>query len=1485
MTPTLLCVKAGRMDLDLYTTEPRRLDDFIKQNLEPNEFNIEVRNAVHRICDFLKNRCFIKQPGIKVIRAVKGGSSGKGTALRNGSDADLVVFLNCFQSFEEQRNTRQDILEGIQQVLTECASSIANKINDINITFVPNSNVPPKSLNFALKSKKKNSNSVEFDILPAFDALDELKNGNTAHLKLMKFVSENGDPCGEFSACFTELQKNFVKQRDAKLKDLIRLLKYWYKECVKPRKSELAPGQRLPAKYAVELLTIYAWEQGNGTKRFDTAEGFRTVLELICNYQNLHIYWTNYYNVDNQDIVNFLRKKLRGHRPIILDPADPTNNVASSDGWYVMVKEAMKCLSFPCVSGVQAWSIQPVAQFEITVISLNGSSLPLMANIDTNILMIKNQIQQNWSIPVHQQRLMFNETILNGGKLLDSGIFFDAKLHLLVTNSMEIFVRHPNGRNLEINVSPTDKVLSLKNKIQNLERISPSQYYLTFQSQTLEDSHTLEYYGIDQHCTIDINLRLRGAVLSRGWSRRETAGKLKPSGVEVGRMDLYRIEPSQLDDFIQKNLKPIKFFEDVKNAVRRISYLLRNQCFRNQPEVEVIRAVKGGSSGKGTALRNGSDADLVVFLSCFQSFQEQRNTRQEILQEIQDILERCASSIAFKISDISISFTKNSNIPPKSLSFAVKSKKNSRSVNFDVLPVFDVLKGSNDANEAHLKLMEFVSEHGDPCGEFSACFTELQRKFVKQRDEKLKDLIRLLKYWYNEYVKPRKSELAPGQRLPAKYAVELLTIYAWEQGNWTERFVTAEGFQTVLDLICNYQNLHIYWTNYYNVDNPVIADFLCKKLCGPRPIILDPADPTNNVASSAGWHVMVKEAVKWLHSQCVYGIRASEVQPVAQFKITVISLNGSSLPLMANIDTNISMIKNQIQQNWSIPVHQQHLMFNETILNGGKTLLDSGIFFDAKLHLLVTTSMEIFVRHPNGRNLEINVSPTDKVLSLKNKIQNLERISPSQYYLTFQSRTLEDSHTLEYYGIDQHCTIDINLRLRGGKTSAEYIIFMTCAFLMGLERLERMDLYETIPKHLDTFIFRELRPDQQFQNQVAVAIDRICSFLKERCFYGYRSIKIIKTVKGGSSGKGTTLKNRSDADLVVFISQFKNFQDQKKNRGKILKIIWKVLNEIWEEIAFDINMTEPRMITLPSGLTSSPRSLSFSFQSTEVSDSVEVDVLPAFDALGQHAQTRPNAQVYVNLIKAEGLGGEFSTCFTELQRDFVKCRPVKLKDLIRLVKHWYIEYVRPYKCQLRGEFLPPKYALELLVIYAWESVGGGDQFSTAEGFRTVMELIVRYRELWIFWTTNYDFDNCYVANFLKDKLQEQRPMILDPADPTGNVAGNARWDLVAKEAKNCLEQVCAWNVEPWKVEPVKDIPISVKLENTSYHTEHFSMNPFLPIRYIKAKSKYLTSTPMSSCYLEWNDQILNEDQTLSDYGIFYSVTILLKEQTSWCSLM
>lgn len=140
---------------------------------------------------------------------------------------------------------------------------------------------------------------------------------------------------GEFSPCFTELQKKFVKRYPAKLKNLLRLVKYWYKE-VRGYPAPLAPTRHppwpaltpfpsssqmlkpqyptadLPPKYALELLTIYAWQEGTGSlESFVTAEGFRTVLELLCRYQEICIYWETCYSLQHSQIGAHIKGLLR----------------------------------------------------------------------------------------------------------------------------------------------------------------------------------------------------------------------------------------------------------------------------------------------------------------------------------------------------------------------------------------------------------------------------------------------------------------------------------------------------------------------------------------------------------------------------------------------------------------------------------------------------------------------------------------------------------------------------------------------------------------------------------------------------------------------------------------------------------------------------------------------------------------------------------------------------------------------------------------------------------------------------------------------------------------------------------------------------------------------------------------------------------------------------------------------------------------------
>lgn len=76
--------------------------------------------------------------------------------------------------------------------------------------------------------------------------------------------------------------------------------------------------------------------------------------------------------------------------------------------------------------------------------------------------------------------------------------------------------------------------------------------------------------------------------------------------------------------------------------------------------------------------------------------------------------------------------------------------------------------------------------------------------------------------------------------------------------------------------------------------------------------------------------------------------------------------------------------------------------------------------------------------------------------------------------------------------------------------------------------------------------------------------------------------------------------------------------------------------------------------------------------------------------------------------------------------------------------------------------MPPKYALELLTVYAWEHGSGTDGFITAEGFRTVLDLVIRYRQLCVFWTVNYNFEEEHMRKFLLTQIQKKRYLLSLP---------------------------------------------------------------------------------------------------------------------------
>uniref|UniRef100_A0A8C2ME87 2'-5'-oligoadenylate synthetase 1 domain-containing protein n=1 Tax=Cricetulus griseus TaxID=10029 RepID=A0A8C2ME87_CRIGR len=337
-----------------------------------------------------------------------------------------------------------------------------------------------------------------------------------------------------------------------------------------------------------------------------------------------------------------------------------------------------------------------------------------------------------------------------------------------------------------------------------------------------------------------------------------------------------------------------------------------------------------------------------------------------------------------------------------------------------------------------------------------------------------------------------------------------------------------------------------------------------------------------------------------------------------------------------------------------------------------------------------------------------------------------------------------------------------------------------------------LELNCTPAAELDKFIEDYLLSNSSFHNEVRAIIDIVCTFLKERCFRGAdHPVRVSKVVKGGSSGKGKMLLGKWEADLVVFLNNLTCFEDQLRQRGKFIQEIKKQLCALQQEKTFHLKL-EVQDSNQPNS-----QGLSFKLRSPQLlQQEVEFDVLLAYDVLGDVSiNQKPEPYIYGRLIikcTSLGLEGEFNTCFTELQGNFLKDRPPQLKNLIRLVKHWY----QLCKEKLR-EPLPPQYALELLTVYAWERGSGFPEFNTAEGFRTVLELVTNYRQLRIYWTVYYDFQYEYVSNCLHKQLSRARPVILDPADPTRNVAGGnpLGWWLLAEEAVAWLGYPCVRNCD------------------------------------------------------------------------------------------
>ena len=369
-------------------------------------------------------------------------------------------------------------------------------------------------------------------------------------------------------------------------------------------------------------------------------------------------------------------------------------------------------------------------------------------------------------------------------------------------------------------------------------------------------------------------------------------------------------------------IQSIRLSEVDKDKIGRVTEELHTCLTKHSTAVGVSRVVKSGSLAKGTATSGGLDLDLVVFArsivlggnggvasgngscSVASSTSAADDTQGRSLAESTANVATHHSNAAIPgLSNVPLntdhsviridskeSFRRYRDLFMKQLMWdfqectrCVRSYRREcvfrppfsfftciEGIPVDILGAFDLIancqttrleeeeedrrrKRSSSAGASHLDWDQVVqSLHGS---EFNTSLVELQKKFVKSRigeSDRLKDLILLVKFWFKQVVVPQ----AANCRVPS-YFFELVAIHHWEKKLKRKTgFKLMPALRGVLTALTRPESMYIFWTEYYSrehVDRSLVE----------FPLVVDPANPTNNVAKFAAphtWHYLKRAA-------------------------------------------------------------------------------------------------------------------------------------------------------------------------------------------------------------------------------------------------------------------------------------------------------------------------------------------------------------------------------------------------------------------------------------------------------------------------------------------------------------------------------------------------------------------------------------------------------------------------------------------------
>ncbi|XP_051119348.1 ubiquitin-NEDD8-like protein RUB2 [Andrographis paniculata] len=151
-------------------------------------------------------------------------------------------------------------------------------------------------------------------------------------------------------------------------------------------------------------------------------------------------------------------------------------------------------------------------------------------------------------------------------------------------------------------------------------------------------------------------------------------------------------------------------------------------------------------------------------------------------------------------------------------------------------------------------------------------------------------------------------------------------------------------------------------------------------------------------------------------------------------QIFIKKLNGTTTALDVECSDTAETVKAMIEEIESSCMEEQKLIFAGKMLEDERPLADYNIKKASTLHLTMGLrgGTMIKVKTLTGKEIEIDIEPTDTIDRIKERVEEKEGIPPVQQRLIYAGKQLADDKTAKDYNIEGGSVLHLVLALRGG---------------------------------------------------------------------------------------------------------------------------------------------------------------------------------------------------------------------------------------------------------------------------------------------------------------------------------------------------------------------------------------------------------------------------------------------------------------------